>query len=757
MSVAPDLLTLGIELELVVQGDQETIRQQMATFLSSSLNVAVVAPPDPRYRDAKAWILKTDGSIRWEDHKIQPPPRAAIEIVSPVFTDRASQRQTREKWQRDLKEVFETVKSNYTIGVNKSTAYHIHVGVGVSGVRLEHRFNLVEMKKIATAYVRLEAIDKLHAPHRADKVTNPAYYVNTVVGNRTLKGMLAEQVVELIWSTQTTEALVKILNPEAELGNIDSRRYYRVNFCSNNVHGTIEFRQHEGTDDLQAIYAWAELVLAFVRSALGKSEETMKRWGRHPEALQDFIGPDVHGKMVSLPSTNHPHIPRVRSLPSELRKMDHDRPPTTDAKVPMGYDLLRASCLLAERCIEYLKPRYWVFRALAAWVIHVCTRIKRIVPRGHRKAASEPCREDHSSIGNSTPALDQRWNLDTLGHIISYLPTTDLPKAAAVSWDWALAARAPLYAHIQFDTDLDSTSFLIRTIRGCPHLLPLIRSISMNIGINRADVEWLQLLPEDTIHTFEVNQWGTEDDVATFILSTPSIRHVRHLACRNRFIQNCEQLKTCFALPKLESLRLWTSFPVDEIQSISIPPNLTCLHLTLYNYSPFVLRVLAAFGPQLAEFGLFLDYKHPTGEQISELFQAFEIHIRHIRRLSYRSMHRTRKPYLDTLPHIFPSLEELHVGPGTYSYALLNNIPSNICRLRLDHDYSMPQFPFKAVRNLISRAGRGQLRLESLAIYLRWDDSDITPYTSLGDMCKKRGIDFELKIRSPSVDSEDFY
>lgn len=57
MSAAPDLLTLGIELELIVQGDQEMIRQQMAALLSSTLNITVVAPPDPKYKASSRYIV----------------------------------------------------------------------------------------------------------------------------------------------------------------------------------------------------------------------------------------------------------------------------------------------------------------------------------------------------------------------------------------------------------------------------------------------------------------------------------------------------------------------------------------------------------------------------------------------------------------------------------------------------------------------------------------------------------------------------
>ncbi|EMD39560.1 hypothetical protein CERSUDRAFT_111874 [Gelatoporia subvermispora B] len=437
--------------------------------------------------------------------------------------------------------------------------------------------------------------------------------------------------------------------------------------------------------------------------------------------------------------------------------MYNDKSPPVDAEAASGRDLLQTTLMLMRGCMQYLTSHYRSVWMLMSCVTHICTRIRRVVFHEHREAVIEPCIEDHSTTGGLITTRQQPWNMDTLGHILSYLPTPDLPKAAAVSWEWALAARAPLYAHISFDTDLDNASLLIKTIRECPHLLPLIHSISMRIGLDRADVEWLQLLPADTVHTFEVDQWGIEDDLATSILRASFIRNVRHLSCRHRFIQNCEQLKTCFALPKLESLRLWTSFPVDEIQSISVPPKLTCLHLSLFNYSLFVLRVLAALGYQLEEFGLFLDYKHPVGKQIPELFNAFETHIRHLRRFSYRSIHYLRKPYLDSIPHLFPSLEALHVGPGTYSFSLLNNLPSHIRHIRLDHDYSIPQFPFKAVKNLISRAGRGESQLESLAIYLRWDDSDTKPYTSLGDMCKKRGIDFEVKIWTTWVQSEGFY
>lgn len=391
-------------------------------------------------------------------------------------------------------------------------------------------------------------------------------------------------------------------------------------------------------------------------------------------------------------------------------------------------------------------------------MLHLCRRIRHILHDGSEVVASEPRKEDDSYNIRIPPPV-QRWNLDILDCVMQHLSASDLAAAASVCRDWALAARVTLYAQIYFDTDLDNATLLARTMRGTPCLLPLVRSISICVGLpERADVDWLQLLPTNTVHTFCIKQLGDEDEdnLATSILSAPFIRNVRHLVCRTRFIHNCDHVKTCFALPHLESLRLWASFPVDEIQSISVPPKLTHLHMSLYNYSIFVLRVLAVLGPQLEDFELFVNRRHPIREQIPEFFGALERHAHHVRRLSIRSIHVPRRPYLDSIAHILPSLEDLHVGPGTYTSALLNNIPLHVRRLSLDHDYSIPQFPFKALKKLISRAGRGECRLESLAIYLRWNHSDTAPYTSLEGMCKKRGIEFEVKIWSKGMQSKGF-
>lgn len=54
-------------------------------------------------------------------------------------------------------------------------------------------------------------------------------------------------------------------------------RYYTVNLCSYTTHGTIEFRQHQGTLNGTKAVAWVRLLLAIVVKVQAVAEETIAR------------------------------------------------------------------------------------------------------------------------------------------------------------------------------------------------------------------------------------------------------------------------------------------------------------------------------------------------------------------------------------------------------------------------------------------------------------------------------------------------
>ncbi|OCH84902.1 hypothetical protein OBBRIDRAFT_356528 [Obba rivulosa] len=149
-------------------------------------------------------------------------------------------------------------------------------------------------------------------------------------------------------------------------------------------------------------------------------------------------------------------------------------------------------------------------------------------------------------------------NFDILHYIMRELPTQDLCAAALVCREWACATQAPLYSNIFLDTSLSNAPLLSRTMTTCLHLRPLVRSLTVTIGIDTRDialVDWLRLLPEDSVREFKIRQLIYEEDFATFILQSPFLRSVRRFECGGVFLRRGEHLENCFMLPQMSKSR----------------------------------------------------------------------------------------------------------------------------------------------------------------------------------------------------------
>lgn len=156
--------------------------------------------------------LTTDGSIQGNN---------AVECVTPVL-----------KGQKGLNSLKVCCDSLNEVGamVNKTTGLHVHVG---------GRITEQQYCNVFANYYRLESvIDKFMAPSRTDN-----RYAKTL---RNCPG--------LVWCT-TYDNVRNELNRS---------RYYKVNCMAMNAHGTIEFRQHQGTTDFQKIAMWVRFCVKLV-------------------------------------------------------------------------------------------------------------------------------------------------------------------------------------------------------------------------------------------------------------------------------------------------------------------------------------------------------------------------------------------------------------------------------------------------------------------------------------------------------------
>ncbi|KAK3349183.1 putative amidoligase enzyme-domain-containing protein [Lasiosphaeria hispida] len=160
--------------------------------------------------------------------------RFGFELVSPAFPIGSAS--TGVDWADNLRRCI-AIGAEILWKSNRSTGFHIHVGRGISR---SDNFTLEEVKKVAMLYCRFEAtIDRFHPAHRRHDNDN----IESVRNNVLIRDSSLAHVYSMIQEADTIK---------------------RVNFTSLEKHGTIEFRQHEGTIDAEIIITWARFVLKFV-------------------------------------------------------------------------------------------------------------------------------------------------------------------------------------------------------------------------------------------------------------------------------------------------------------------------------------------------------------------------------------------------------------------------------------------------------------------------------------------------------------
>lgn len=189
------------------------------------------------------------------------------------------------------------------------------------------------------------------------------------------------------------------------------------------------------------------------------------------------------------------------------------------------------------------------------------------------QAGSVPESQD-ALQGRVSHLLNWRNNLDILECIIREVHVQDIPSAALVCRDWALAARGPLYARFTFDTWSGSAPLITRTMRTSPHLRHLVHSLVLiyhSSTYNIDPLDWLHLLPPGGVHDFAVRQYAFDIDFTTFILQSPFIQSIRRLKGMIDFIQTSKHLHDCLALPHLEVLSLYVPSEIDIGDPILVP------------------------------------------------------------------------------------------------------------------------------------------------------------------------------------------
>jgi len=202
--------TYGVEIEFYAKLDR--------FHVSILLNRAGVDCRDERYNHetTRYWKIVTDGSLR----RHCPAGYFGMELVSPILKGANGLAQ--------IRKVCEVI-NRHEVGLKITKACGLHVHHGAEGFRTRQFNNLLRMYKYYE-----DELDSLVAPSRRK--------------NRN------HQYCATVQNTDVDYLMIE--------------RYCKLNLCSFERHGTIEFRHFNGTADADKICGWVNLTQAMTERAV---------------------------------------------------------------------------------------------------------------------------------------------------------------------------------------------------------------------------------------------------------------------------------------------------------------------------------------------------------------------------------------------------------------------------------------------------------------------------------------------------------
>jgi len=265
-----DQLTFGVELEVIMPAESNGDRGR--TALADRMVAAGVECAHEAYnhRTRPHWKIVTDGSIG----------HANAEVVSPILRGEDGFEQVR-KVCRAL--------DAHGCRVNHATGMHVHVGA-----RDRFAEQIGFFKELVRTYAKFEpVIDQLVS--RSRRARNSTWCQPT-------------PFTDAVERATTIDRVIAAANPNG--------RYAKLNLTAYHSHGTVEFRQHQGTTNAQKIENWVKLCLRMVAHAARNTERAGTSGEFVPPAMPLLptpprfppsggrITPPTPGSIVGLLTTN---------------------------------------------------------------------------------------------------------------------------------------------------------------------------------------------------------------------------------------------------------------------------------------------------------------------------------------------------------------------------------------------------------------------------------------------------------------------
>ena len=218
--------TFGVELECI-----PGVRSNDIETIADALSNAGISTRAESYNHTtqRHWKVTTDASIVSD--------LGGFEIVSPVLRGGDGIRQ--------LERVLD-VLNRRGVKVNRTCGLHVHIGAT--------QLQAADIKHLFKRYGRHEvAIDAIMPPSRRG---------NTNRYCRSMATLIAEDsdTMQRIESARDTRSVAAVFSGH-------DQRYMKLNIASYLRHGTVEFRQHSGTLEINKIASWVLFCLNFVKNS----------------------------------------------------------------------------------------------------------------------------------------------------------------------------------------------------------------------------------------------------------------------------------------------------------------------------------------------------------------------------------------------------------------------------------------------------------------------------------------------------------
>ncbi|KAL9117149.1 MAG: hypothetical protein Q9187_006318 [Circinaria calcarea] len=290
LSASPLDLTFGVELEFIIkyhpnyitpeirdanlnkefEDDSEIIQSQIFLALRDA-NIPIYSSHTNdflNFPEPTEWVMSYDSSIKAaEERKLHPEYRfTTLEISSRKLSS------TPENLSASLDEIMRVIKiikaQPFEVLVNTSTGYHVHVGNQTQG------FQFQILKNFCLAvYGFSHAIESIHPLHRVSRrVHKGSVCLPPSVVFSPTNGHAANLL--RIESCRTKDDLFDLMNPHElkqdayNFMNLDPRKSYRDHLGIDQrgpLKTTIEFRQHTGTMDAEAVSSWAGVATGLIQ------------------------------------------------------------------------------------------------------------------------------------------------------------------------------------------------------------------------------------------------------------------------------------------------------------------------------------------------------------------------------------------------------------------------------------------------------------------------------------------------------------